>query len=136
MISKFLYIIVILLICIILIQIMQICSSSSKFIESFEESDPLSIINNKLNIILENCYNISAQPSQKKSQTEDMVDKKNSLTIKKSKPPKSKDMKKKGVILTEDNDIKEEEDNDNDDDDEYDTVEGFMDGLSHNCSFV
>lgn len=123
MLSKFLYIIIILLICIILIQILQICSSS-KSIESFEESDPLSIINNKLNIILENCYNIS-EPK-----------KNNSPTIKKpqtSKLQKSKD-KKNGVILTEDNDVKEEDENN--EDDENNTVEGFIDGLSHNCSFV
>lgn len=136
--SKFMYIVIILLICIILIQVLQICLSKnpSDFIENFEEEanslskSDLNILNKKLNFIINkvNCIpdcNLKKKVDILKTQKSEKLIKTN---------------KKKGILFSEDDENVDDEnvDEENVDEnvDEKDNVEGFIDGLSHNCSHI
>lgn len=127
---KFMYIVITLLICIILIQVLQICTFKPKdFIENFEEEvqslskHELKLLNNKLSLILEK---VNCIPDC------------NHRIFKNKKIEKNNKNKKQGVLFSEDDndDSVVEEQVLDEDSEETEAVEGFIDGLSHNCSQV
>ena len=131
--SKFMYIIITLLVSIILIQVLQICTFKPKdLIENFDEEvqslskSELKLMNHKLSRILEkvNCIpNCNKNTKLQKSNTD----------VKKTKNVEIK----KGIPFSEDdNENIESVNEEQDEDEDENNVEGFIDGLSHNCSQV
>ena len=135
--SKFMYIVITLLLCILLVQVLQICTFKPKdFIENFEEEiqslskTDLKSLNHKLSLILEK---VNCIPNCKKN-----VQSVSNKGILKKNTTDNKSEKKKGVLFSEDDDIEDIDEvvNEEEYSDDDSVVEGFIDGLSHNCSHV
>lgn len=132
MISKFLYVIIILLICSILLQVLQFYSHSKPTdgVEFFDENEnSIHSIHTKLDTMLRKVDCLPDCPIKDR---------------RRSNPPQPPlKLQPHGVsdtehtILREDDDAITEEDNNEDNDNiGTDLVEGFVENLCHNCSFV
>ena len=139
---KFMYIVITLLVSIILIQVLQICTFRPKdFIENFEEEvqslskSELKLMNHKLSQILEkvNCIPNCNKNTKLQSNNNTEVNKVAKIN-KVNKVNKKVETKPEGIPFTEDDN--DESVNEEQNELDENNVEGFIDGLSHNCSQV
>lgn len=138
---KFMYIVITLLVSIILIQVLQICTFRPKdFIENFEEEvqslskNELKLMNHKLSQILAkvNCIPNCNRNVKLQNSNNTKINKVTEI----NKVNKKVETKTKGIPFSEDNDNDESVNEEQTDELDENNVEGFIDGLSHNCSQV